>query len=117
MAVPRRTILTALAALLPHRAGADNLKLLGGDGSSSVGRAFPIRTSSSGRYLVDNFGNPWLMVADSGQCMSRLTTRGSPNASTYVVQRARQGFNAIQFDLVSTPYVHNRNTNYANDDG
>ena len=114
-AVTRRAALVGLAALLPRHAGADDLQLLGGDGSSGtgLGSPFPIRASSSGPYLVDNTGNPWLMVADSGQGMSRLTVS---DATTYITTRASQGFDAIQFDLVSTPYVGNNNLNYSTDD-
>ena len=66
MAVTRRAALAGLSALLPRRAGADDLMLFGGDGNTGTGRSslFPIRASSSGPYLVNNAGEPWLMVAN-----------------------------------------------------
>ena len=115
-AITRRAALMGMAALLPCRAAADVLQLLGGASSSGtgVGSTFPIRASSNGRYLVDNYGNPWLMVADSGQNMPHLN---SADTQTYINARASQGFNAIQFDLVSTAYIQNNNANLANGDG
>ena len=50
-------------------------------------------------------------MADSAQTMS--TNIAGADVDTYLNTRASQGFNTIQFDLVTTPYIQNNNANYA----
>jgi len=71
---------------------------------------FPIKASGNGRYLVTASGQPFFMASDSAQTIQNIT---QSDALFYFSTRAGQGFNAIQFDLVSTPYVNNNNPNHA----
>ena len=115
-AITRRAALVGLLALLPRRAVSDDSQLLGEARSrTGVGNLFPIRASSSGAYLVDATGNPWLMVGDSAQNL--MGNLPHADAQLYLSTRGSQGFNAIQFDCVSTLYINNNNANYATPDG
>lgn len=51
------------------------------------------------------------MVADSAQAMA--TNIAGSDVDVYLSTRAAQGFNAVQFTLVATPYISNSNANYA----
>lgn len=74
---------------------------------------FPI--AANGTFLVTAQGQPFLMMADSAQAMS--TNIAGTDIDTYLNTRAGQGFNAIQFDLVTNPYILNNNANYGTIDG
>lgn len=69
---------------------------------------FPIK--ASGSILVTAQGTPFLMMADSAQAMA--TNIAGTDIDTYLNTRAAQGFNTIQFDLITTPYISNNNANY-----
>jgi hypothetical protein len=76
---------------------------------------FPLSVSANGRYLVTATGAPFLMVADScqGGAIESVT-----DFTYYCQQRAAQGFNTIQFDLIVTGYIGNPDgTNYTTRDG
>jgi hypothetical protein len=77
--------------------------------------AWPIRASANGRYLVTSGDQPYLLVADSAQSMIGNLLRS--DAEFFLSTRAAQGFNAVQFDVVSTPYVGNRNAHHGTPDG
>lgn len=115
-AITRRATLMGMAALLPRRAAADVLQLLGGAGSSGtgVGSTFPIRASSNGRYFVTAQGQPWLMVADSACSVSRIIRS---QIQTYVSTRASQGFNTLQIDCVTPNYGGLNPNGIATDEG
>jgi hypothetical protein len=108
--VNRRKLLTGLgvsALLAPCKSEAMTKVAL--NSSSSTPSIFPI--SASGSVLKNAHGAPFLMMADSAQTMS--TNIAGTDVDTYINTRASQGFNTIQFDLVTTPYVSNHNANYA----
>jgi hypothetical protein len=76
---------------------------------------FPLSLSANGRYLVTATGAPFLMVADSCQGGA---IESVADFSYYCQQRAAQGFNTIQFNLIVTGYVGNPDgTNYTTRDG
>ena len=76
---------------------------------------FPLSISTNGRYLITASGAPFLMVADS--CQGGAIELVA-DFTYYCQQRAAQGFNAIQFDLIATGYVGNPDgTNYTTRDG
>ena len=76
---------------------------------------FPLSVSANGRYLVTATGTPFLMVADS--CQGGAIELVA-DFTYYCQQRAAQGFNTIQFDLIATGYVGNPDaTNYTTRDG
>jgi hypothetical protein len=109
-----RLLWLALAAvLLAGGAAADT----GGPTLRGVGTAlpatssqFPIAVSANGRYLVDNTGAPFMMIADSAQGMMNLPLTDADGSCTncsidyYFSTRAAQGFNTIQFDIVCDAY-------------
>jgi hypothetical protein len=54
---------------------------------------FPASVSANGRYLLDQFGQPYLMQADSAWCLpNRLTPA---QADTFFANRAAEGFNTV----------------------
>ena len=76
---------------------------------------FPLSVSANGRYLVTASGAPFLMVADS--CQGGAIELVA-DFTYYCQQRAAQGFNTIQLDLIVTGYVGNPDaTNYTTRDG
>ena len=76
---------------------------------------FPLSVSANGRYLVAATGAPFLVVADSCQGGA---IESAADFTSYCQQRAAQGFNTIQFDLIVTGYVGNPDgTNYTTRDG
>ena len=54
------------------------------------------------------------MVADSGQGMAIMSP---PDVQYYLATRARQGFNAIQWDIIVTGLCNPDRTNYTTLDG
>jgi hypothetical protein len=76
---------------------------------------FPLSVSANGRYLITATGAPFLVVADSCQGGA---IESVADFTYYCQQRAAQGFNTIQFDLIVTGYVGNADvTNYTTRDG
>jgi hypothetical protein len=76
---------------------------------------FPIVASANGRYFQDSAGVPFLLIADSPQSMA--ANLSVADATAYLQTRAAQGFNAVQFDIVSTSYNNNNNANHGTFDG
>lgn len=106
----RRQLLGGIATLpaLSNQVGA---KVARGE-SSGLG---PIVASTNGRYFVNQAtGLPWLMVADLGQGMAIMSP---PDVQHYLATRARQGFNAIQWDIIVTGLCNPDRTNYTTLDG
>jgi Protein of unknown function (DUF4038)/Putative collagen-binding domain of a collagenase len=77
--------------------------------------SYPLSISANGRYLITASGAPFLMVADSCQGGA---IESVADFTYYCQQRAAQGFNTIQFDLIATGYVGNPDgINYTTRDG
>lgn len=57
------------------------------------GATFPLKVSSSGRYLTTADGSPFLLVGDSPQ--TNLGSLSSTNWNSFVSDRAAHGFNAL----------------------
>ena len=68
-------------------------------GRAIAGPVWPLRINAGGRYLEDQNGTPFLITADTGWCMVNGLTDGE--IDTYLAARKTQGFNAIQFMLMS----------------
>jgi hypothetical protein len=68
-------------------------------GAAFCAPAWPLRVDSSGRFLEDQRGAPFLIAADTGWCMVNGLTDGE--IDTYLSARRAQGFNAIQFQLMT----------------
>ena len=74
-----------------------------------------VAVSPNGRYFVDQFGQPFLMMGDSCQGGA---IESPTDFQAYVNIRTAQGFNCIQLDLICTRYVGNPDrTNYTTRDG
>jgi hypothetical protein len=79
------------------------------------GLSYATSVSSSGRYLVDQFGNPFLVNSDSAWNLAwGLDSAGQ---GTYLADRQGEGFNAVVTDLVGNASMHGGGdgANYAGD--
>jgi uncharacterized repeat protein (TIGR01451 family) len=76
-------------------------------GTSTVN--WPLRISSGGRYLEDQSGIPFLIVADAGwELVTQIT---DAQAITYLDDRVAKGFNAVEIRVIG----HGIQTNAPND--
>ena len=66
----------------------------------TTGVSWPIK--ASGRYLVDQNNNPWLMLASSPQPMVHFLTPAQ--MGTYMQDRVGYGFNSIWFEILCGSY-------------
>jgi hypothetical protein len=73
---------------------------------------YPLKTSSNGRYLVDQRGVPFLIVGDSPQAM--IGNLSVKDAATYIANRKAAGFNALWVNLLCAKYTgcHDDGTTY-----
>lgn len=72
--------------------------------STAVGAAYPTKLSSTGRYLVDATGSPFLIVGDAPH--SLLCTLNSSDAVTYLQARGlTNGVNTIWVELLCDSYT------------
>ena len=63
---------------------------------------FPLTLSAGKRYLVDQFGVPFLGLGDAG--WEIVTTLGSTDATTYLADRQSRGFNLIPIELIDNQF-------------
>lgn len=83
-------IVAGLALLLQYPAGASPV--------------YPLKVGSSNpRMLVDQNNVPFLMVGDSPQ--SLIVNLSASDASSYIVDRGKHGFNTLLIDVVCTTYT------------
>ena len=74
---------------------------------------WPLQISAGGRYLEDQSGNPYLVVADAGW---ELTTQLSlPDAISYLDDRKAKGFNAVEIRVIGSLFQSNAPNNYYDD--
>lgn len=69
-------------------------------------RKFPVGVSANHRYLVDQDGDPYLLVGDSPQCITANLSLADMNR--FFADRERQGFNAMWVDMLCGPYTGGR---------
>ena len=74
-----------------------------GHAASRRGFVFPLKVSKDRRYLVDQHGKPFLIVGDSPQ--SLIGDLPLKQASFYLADRKKAGFNALWVDLLCTTYT------------
>lgn len=63
---------------------------------------FPTRVSSNHHYLLDQNGNPYLIVGDSSWDIG--VNLSTSDANHYIAQRASQGFNTLLLIDIAGPY-------------
>jgi len=67
---------------------------------------FPVAVSSDRRYLVDQRGQPYLLVGDSPQCM--MANLSPSDMGLFFADRQRYGFNTMWVDVLCGPYTGGR---------
>lgn len=79
-----------------------------------AGPAFAKAVSPNHRYLVDDRGDPYLLVGDSPQCLT--ANLSLEDMDQFFAERQHQGFNAMWVDILCGPYTGGRQ-DYATYDG
>jgi hypothetical protein len=67
---------------------------------------YPVTASANGRYLVDQSGNPFLIVGDAPH--SLIANLSQNDAAIYLANRASNGFNALWVEALCYPYTGGR---------
>ncbi|MFP5228925.1 MAG: DUF4038 domain-containing protein [Acidobacteriota bacterium] len=67
-------------------------------------RAYPLKVSQNGRYLVDRNGVPFLIVGDNPQTM--VTQVSTADAARFMEDRAAHGYNALWMDVLNAGPYH-----------
>ncbi len=80
---------------------------------------FATSVSDNHRYLLDQYGHPYMVVGDSAHTLSVYESPSEMNA--YFANRQAHGFNAVLVQLIVGPYIDNDNLpdseNFATYDG
>ena len=67
---------------------------------------YPVSVHSSGRYMLDNTGLPFLLIGDSPQGM--IANLSLADAGVYFASRQSYGYNAVQIHLLAGPTFNGR---------
>ena len=76
-------------------------------GTRRPGYPFATSVSKNHRYLVDQYGHPYLIVGDSAHTLSVYESTSEMNA--YFADRQAHGFNAVLVQLIVGPYIDSNN--------
>ena len=76
------------------------------DGDGAGGSIYPLEVGSSGRYLVDQQGNPFLIIGDAPQAL--MINASVSEARTLLANRASHGFNSVWIMLICNAYSGGR---------
>lgn len=68
--------------------------------------AFATTISPNHRYLLDQYGKPFMMVGDSPQCLS--TNLSTDDMEFFFANRSAHGFNTAWVNLLCGPYTRGR---------
>jgi hypothetical protein len=68
--------------------------------------AFPLKAGTTGRYLVDRDGRPFLIVGDSPQAL--IANVSETQADRFFANREAAGFNSVWINLLCDPYTAGR---------
>jgi hypothetical protein len=74
--------------------------------SATAQPAYPLKDSSTGRYLVDQRGRPFMIVGDSPQ--SLIVNLSLADAKVFIANRAAAGFNSLWINLLCVKYTGGR---------
>ena len=75
--------------------------------------AWPLRLSTKGKYLEQQNGEPFLLVADAGwEFMTQLTEE---EAVAYLDDRKTKGFNAVEIRVIGRKFQTNAPNNFYNE--
>jgi len=73
---------------------------IGGQGTTEL--VYPLKISSNGRYLVDQRGDPFLMIGDAPQAL--MINASVDEADLLLANRASHGFNTVWINLLTSEY-------------
>lgn len=78
----------------------------GGGGGGATGPIYPLKVSSNGRYLVNQQGDPFLMIGDAPQAL--MINASVDEADLLLANRASHGFNTVWIMLICDTYSGGR---------
>lgn len=96
-------LLLVAAPRVWHRIARDLFSLKPANFSDAAVRQFPIKTGVSGRYLVDQEGLPFMVIADSAWGL--VADLSPTDAETYFSNRATLGFNSVLIAIAASNYA------------
>lgn len=67
---------------------------------------YPLKVSANRRYLVDQYGAPFMLVGDSPQAL--IVNVSLTDAATFMADRKAAGFNALWVNLLCNSYTGGR---------
>jgi hypothetical protein len=71
--------------------------------TTAAAYAYPLKISTNGRYLVDQVNKPFRIQGDSAQSLIANLTYAE--ADTYLSDRQRKGFNAVNINLLEARFA------------
>ena len=72
--------------------------------ANATARAYPLKVSANGRYLVDQNNLPFLIVGDDPQTI--VTQLSTADAAGFMEDRAAHGYNALWIDVLNAGPYH-----------
>ncbi len=79
---------------------------VGGSEGRGGGPDYPLKISANGRYLVDQGGEPVLLIGDAPQ--SLMVNASLAEVDLYLANRASHGFNTLWINLLCAEYTGGR---------
>jgi hypothetical protein len=77
-----------------------------GTGGSSGASPYPLKASANGRYVVNQAGNPFLIIGDAPH--SLVANLDTADAAYYLNNRGVNGFNTLWVESLVNPYCNGR---------
>jgi chitodextrinase len=95
------------------RDAAGNVSQASASATVTASSQFPLHVDASNRYLVDAWGNPFLLHADSA--WSLIADLSDEDAEQYLEDRRKKGFNAVIVNLLEHKFSSKATRNFYND--
>jgi len=77
-----------------------------GTGGSSGASPYPLKASANGRYVINQAGNPFLIIGDAPHSLA--ANLDTADAAYYLNNRSVNGFNTLWVESLVNPYCNGR---------
>jgi Protein of unknown function (DUF4038)/Putative collagen-binding domain of a collagenase len=108
-------VLLVITPRVWHRVWGELSRLKPAKFSNAVLPHYPIQKAPDGRYLVDQDGEPFMMIADSAWGL--VGDLSPTDAATYFSNRASLGFNSVLMAIAVSDYAGDKVAGYQTFDG